>query len=93
MNNKTILLFLIFSFFIFIIFYLYYLKLKHRKHNIKLLCSITNLDRGNIAEHNLIVKLLKAGISPKAIFHNLYIKNQMVSFVKLIYYSLQKLEL
>ena len=83
MNNKTILLFLIFSFFIFIIFYSYYLKLKHRKHNIKLLCSITNLDRGNIAEHNLIIKLLKAGISPKAIFHDLYIKKSNGKFCQI----------
>lgn len=83
MNNKTILLFLIFSFFIFIILCFYYIKTKYRKNNIKLLYSVTNLDRGNIAEHNLITKLLKAGISPKAIFHDLYIQKSNGKFCQI----------
>jgi len=34
--------------------------------------SVTSLERGTQSEHKLILQLLKFGISPKAIFHDLY---------------------
>ena len=37
--------------------------------------EITSRERGTLSEHKLISTLLDYGISPKAIFHDLYIKN------------------
>ncbi len=44
-----------------------------RKQNEELIQSVTSLSRGNPSELNLILTLLKSGIHPKAIFHDLYI--------------------
>lgn len=44
----------------------------HQK-NMKLLCLVSSPDRGTPAERKLIIKLLKKGIHPKAIFHDLYL--------------------
>ncbi len=41
----------------------------------KLLKTVTQPDRGTRAERKLVLKLLKNGIHPKAIFHDLYIHN------------------
>ena len=41
--------------------------------NLELLSSVTNPSRGNSAEKKLILTLLKSGIHPQAIFHDLYI--------------------
>ena len=43
--------------------------------NAKLLRTVTQPDRGTRAERKLVLKLLKSGIHPKAIFHDLYIRN------------------
>lgn len=45
------------------------------QRNVKLLKTVTQLDRGTRAERKLVLKLLKKGIHPKAIFHDLYIHN------------------
>lgn len=51
------------------VFYIY-IKLKNRK----LIKSVTTFSRGEKSERKLILKLLKLGINPKAIFHDLYIR-------------------
>lgn len=52
------------------IFYLVYVKRKERK----LIEQVTPLTRGEWSERRVILKLLKEGINPKAIFHDLYIQ-------------------
>lgn len=47
------------------------LIIQHIK-NQKLIATVTDLDRGTGSERKLILKLLKYGISPKAIFHDAY---------------------
>lgn len=49
-------------------------------HNIKLIESVTSLDRGTEAERKLILKLLKYGIKSGAIFHDLYLKTSKDKF-------------
>lgn len=50
--------------------YLIYVKLKERK----LIELITPITRGEWSERKVILDLLKEGINPKAIFHDLYIQ-------------------
>lgn len=52
------------------IFYLVYVKRKERE----LIEQVTPLTRGEWSERRVILKLLKEGINPKAIFHDLYIQ-------------------
>lgn len=49
--------------------------LNHRRDR-KLLCSVSSPTRGTRAERKLIVKMLKKGVHPKAIFHDLYVKKK-----------------
>lgn len=49
-------------------------------HNIKLIESVTNVDRGTYTERKLILKLLQYGIKPGAIFHDLYLKTSKDKF-------------
>lgn len=44
------------------------------KRDDELLESVTSFDRGTDAEKALILELLESGISPQAIFHDLYVK-------------------
>lgn len=55
---------------IFGIAYFIYVKQKERK----LIEQVTSITRGEWSERKVILKLLKAGINPKAIFHDLYIQ-------------------
>lgn len=48
--------------------------------NTRLLKTVTQPDRGTRAERKLVLKLLKNGIHPKAIFHDLYIRNSNGTF-------------
>ncbi|WP_452229453.1 nuclease-related domain-containing protein [Lacinutrix sp. MEBiC02404] len=57
-----------------IIFIIILFQLLLRFHNIKLLKSVTSINRGTKSERNLILKLLKNGIHELTIFHDLYIK-------------------
>lgn len=43
------------------------------KQNEELIQSVTSLSRGTASEQHLILTLLKSGIHPQAIFHDLYI--------------------
>ena len=43
------------------------------KQNKELIQSVTSLSRGTASERHLILTLLKSGIHPQAIFHDLYI--------------------
>jgi hypothetical protein len=45
--------------------------------------EITTADRGTSSEHELISTLLDYGISPKAIFHDLYVKNGKYGFAQI----------
>ena len=46
----------------------------------KLLCSVSSPTRGTKAERKLIIKMLKKGVHPKAIFHDLYLKRKSGSY-------------
>lgn len=50
--------------------YLIYVKRKERE----LIEQVTPITRGEWSERKVVLKLLKIGINPKAIFHDLYIK-------------------
>lgn len=52
------------------IVYLVYLKRKERK----LIEQVTPITRGEWSERRVVLKLLKVGVNPKAIFHDLYIQ-------------------
>ncbi len=45
--------------------------------------EITSRERGTQSEHALISTLLDYGISPKAIFHDLYVKNGKYGFAQI----------
>jgi hypothetical protein len=62
--------------FFFIVLYLIY---QYYVDN-KLLKSVTKRYRGTWSERDLIIKLLKAGISPDCIFHDLYVKKNDGSY-------------
>lgn len=53
-----------------VIAYIFYVNHKNRQ----LIEQVTPITRGNWSERRLVLKLLKAGINPKAIFHDLYIR-------------------
>ena len=59
--------------------------LVHKK-NMELLCTVSSPDRGTRAERRLIIKMLRNGIHPKAIFHDLYVqrKNGFYSQIDLV---------
>lgn len=56
--------------------------LSHRR-DMKLLCSVSSPTRGTKAERKLIIKMLKKGVHPKAIFHDLYVKKRVGDIPKL----------
>ena len=47
----------------------------HRR-NMKLLCMVSSPNRGTKSERNLIIRLLKNGVHPQAIFHDLYLRKK-----------------
>lgn len=51
-----------------------YLTIKQKREDGKLLATVTRLDRGTWSERELVLQLLKHGIHPKAIYHDLYVK-------------------
>ena len=42
----------------------------------ELLCSVSSPERGTEAERRLVIKMLKKGVHPKAIFHDLYLRKK-----------------
>lgn len=55
---------------------LIYIKIKDRK----LIKSVTRLDRGTRSERLMILKILKSGIKPTAIFHDIYLNNSLENY-------------
>ena len=51
-----------------------------QKQNRELIKSVTSLDRGTPSERHLILTLLKSGVHPQAIFHDLYISKGKEKF-------------
>ena len=50
------------------------------QQNMKLLCSVSSPNRGTKAERRLVVKMLRKGIHPKTIFHDLYLQKRNGEF-------------
>lgn len=50
---------------------LVYTEIKDRK----LLKTVTSLNRGRSSERKMVLKILKSGIKPTAIFHDIYLNN------------------
>ena len=57
-----------------ILFCLSVLVIYNYVSDIKLLRTVTKLDRGTWSERNLVLRLLKVGFPPSTIFHDIYIK-------------------
>lgn len=52
----------------------------HHRQNMKLLCSVSSPDRGTRAERRLVIRMLRRGVHPKAIFHDLYLRKRNGEF-------------
>lgn len=52
----------------------------YHQQNMKLLCSVSSPDRGTRAERRLVVRMLRQGVHPKAIFHDLYLRKRNGEF-------------
>lgn len=52
----------------------------HHRQNMKLLCSVSSPDRGTRAERRLVISMLRRGVHPKAIFHDLYLQKRNGEF-------------
>ena len=52
----------------------------HHRQNMKLLRSVSTPNRGTRAERRLVIKMLRMGVHPKAIFHDLYLHKRNGEF-------------
>lgn len=52
----------------------------YHRQNMKLLCSVSSPNRGTYAERRLVIRMLKEGVHPKAIFHDLYLQKKNGEF-------------
>lgn len=52
----------------------------HHRQNMKLLRSVSTPNRGTRAERRLVIKMLRMGVHPKAIFHDLYLQKRNGEF-------------
>ena len=52
----------------------------HQRQNMKLLRSVSTPNRGTRAERRLVIKMLRMGVHPKAIFHDLYLHKRNGEF-------------
>lgn len=59
---------------------IHYKNEKLYRKNLELIETVTNLNRGTNSERDLILKLLKNGIPPQTIFHDLIIKKRNNKF-------------
>jgi hypothetical protein len=59
---------------------LVFMEIRDKLQDIKLLEAVTKRNRGTRTERDLVLKLLKHGIAPQAIFHDLYVKKINGSF-------------
>ena len=71
MPNVPTLVLIIFIIYILIFFYVIFDRIRNKN----LLETVTKLNRGTKTERDLVLKLLKFGISPEEIFHDLYVRN------------------
>lgn len=81
-ENTYLFLFLSVLVLLSIIFFIYkIIKYKQElKKNKELIQTVTSLDRGEPAELDLILKLLKSGFSPNFLFHDLYVTKKNGNF-------------
>ena len=49
----------------------------HHRQNMKLLRSVSSPNRGTGAERRLVIRMLRRGVHPKAIFHDLYLQKRL----------------
>ena len=68
-------------------------KIEYNNHKNEQIESVTALDRGTWSERDLVYELLKHGIAPGAIFHDLYVKKQMGDMRKLTWWLRPRLAL
>ena len=59
---------------------IHYKNKKLYRKNLELIETVTNLNRGTNSERDLILKLLKNGIPPQTIFHDLIVKKRNNKF-------------
>lgn len=52
----------------------------HHRQNMRLLRSVSSPKRGTRAERRLIIRMLRRGVHPKAIFHDLYVQKRNGEF-------------
>lgn len=52
----------------------------HHQQNMKLLRSVSSPNRGTGAERRLVIRMLRWGVHPKAIFHDLYLQKRNGEF-------------
>ena len=52
----------------------------YHRQNMKLLRSVSSPERGTRAERRLVVKMLRKGVHPKTIFHDLYLQKRNGEF-------------
>ena len=52
----------------------------YHRQNMKLLRSVSSPERGTRAERRLVVNMLRKGVHPKTIFHDLYLQKRKVVF-------------
>lgn len=75
------------SCFVFIVFLVilctFLICIRFEIKNRRLIKSVTQLHRGTETERKLVLKLIKWGISPKAIFHDLYLKNSYNNYCQI----------
>ena len=69
---------------IFTIIVIVLFSLSHQnKENRELISSVTELDRGNSSERDLVLALRKLDIHPDAIFHDLYVKKRNGTYTQI----------
>ena len=52
----------------------------HHRQNMKLLCSVSSPYRGTRAERRLVIRMLRRGVHPNVIFHDLYLQKRNGEF-------------
>ena len=55
----------------------------HHRQNMKLLCSVSSPYCGTRAERRLVIRMLRRGVHPKAIFHDLYLQKRNGEFAQI----------
>lgn len=53
-------------------------RIEYNNHKNEQIESVTALSRGTWSERDLVYELLEHGIAPGAVFHDLYVKKQLI---------------